>query len=120
MVRTNGRRSANSARGGAITSHLNSQLELQDARRANPLHQNREICAFFAGRLAAIRQPTPDWRMLMSAAVAVPHTLVGIDREDLENLQRALRELQQPFEEKFWRLEKLIARIDTELQRRAA
>ena len=56
----------------------------------------------------------------MSAAVAVPHTLVGIDREDLENLQRALRELQQPFEEKFWRLEKLIARIDTELQRRAA
>jgi len=53
-------------------------------------------------------------------AVTIPHTLVGIEREDLEKLQRALRELQQPSEKRFWRLEKLIARIDDELERRAA
>jgi len=38
--------------------------------------------------------------------------------KDLISLQLLLRDLRKPYEERFWQIEKVITRIDDELERR--
>jgi hypothetical protein len=57
----------------------------------------------------------------MIAEKEIPRTvLANLEAADLETLQSSLRRLQEPYGETFWKLESFIARIEDELQRRAA